>query len=60
MFQGQKLNENTNKILKKYPDIKNLELHKLDNISDNERSEDFNYLSLMNYNLELIKKELYQ
>lgn len=60
MFQGQKLNENTNKILKKYPDIKNLELHKLDNISDNERSEDINYLSLMNYNLELIKKELYQ
>lgn len=60
MFKGQKLNDNAKKIADKYSDIKNLELHKLDNISDNERSENFNYITLMNDNLELIKKELYQ
>ncbi len=60
MFKGQKLNDNANKLVEKYPDMNKLELHKLDNISDNERSEKNNYISIMNDNLELIKKELYQ
>lgn len=60
MFKGQKLNDNAEKLISKYSDINKLELHKLDNISDDERSEKHNYISIMNDNLELIKKELYQ
>lgn len=60
MFKGQKLNDNANKLIAKYPNVKTLDLHKLDNITDNERSENFNYTSIMNDNLEIIKKEMYQ
>ena len=35
-------------------------LHKLDNISDLERSENKDYISITNENLDLLKKELYQ
>ena len=47
-------------ILDKYPDIKRKELHKLDNLSDEDRENKKDYLSIMNENLELIKQELYQ
>lgn len=60
MFKGQKLNDNAKRLLEVYKDVKKIELHKLDNISDNERSEDKDYMSIMKDNLELIKKELYQ
>lgn len=60
MFKGQKLNDNAKKLMEVYKDVKKIELHKLDNISDNERSEDKDYMSIMKDNLELIKKELYQ
>ncbi len=60
MFKGQELNDNVNNLLEKYPDVKKIELHKLDNISDTERSNKENYTSIMRDNLELIKKELYQ
>ena len=60
MFKGQEQNDNTKKILEEYPDVKTIELHKLDNLSDEERSEEKDYLSIMEDNLELIKKELYQ
>lgn len=60
MFKGQKVNDNVKKIMNTYTDIKKIELHRLDNISDNERSEDKDYMSIMKDNLELIKKELYQ
>lgn len=60
MFKGQELNDNVNNLLEKYPDVKKIELHKLDNISDTERSNKENYTSIMRNNLELIKKELYQ
>ncbi len=59
-FKNEKLGENANKVISKYPDIKTLELHKLDNISDSERSDKKNYLTIMADNLELIKQELYQ
>ena len=49
---------NNDKLL--YSDVKTIELHKLDNLSDSERSEKEDYVSIMNNNLELIKKELYQ
>ena len=60
MFKGQELNDNVNNLLEKYPDVSKLELHKLDNITDTERSNKENYTSIMRDNLELIKKELYQ
>lgn len=60
MFKGQELNENVNNLLEKYPDVSKLELHRLDNISDTERSNKENYVTIMRDNLELIKKELYQ
>lgn len=60
LFKGEEANENAKKLLDTYTDIQKLELHKLDNISDNERSNKENYNTIMRSNLELIKKELYQ
>jgi len=59
-FKGNTANENVVNLMTKYTDVKTLELHKLDNITDEERSEKLDYISIMNENLELIKKELYQ
>ncbi len=60
MFKGQEQNENTKTLLTTYPGLQTIELHKLDNITDAERSEKKDYVSIMKDNLELIKKELYQ
>ena len=60
LFKDQKANENAQNLLDTYDDVKTIELHKLDNLSDSERSEKEDYVSIMNNNLELIKKELYQ
>ena len=59
LFKGEEASDNAKRILDEY-DIKTIELHKLDNITDEERSEKEDYLSLMKNNLDLIKKELYQ
>ena len=53
-------NENVAGLLAGYPAIKKIELHRLDNITDEERSNKDNYNTIMRENLELIKKELYQ
>lgn len=60
MFKGNKINDNAKKLMDSYSDVQTIELHKLDNISDEERSEKEDYVSIMEDNLELIKKELYQ
>jgi len=60
LFKDEEVNENTQKLLEKYTEIKTIELHRLDNITDNERSEKEDYITIMRNNLELIKKELYQ
>ena len=60
LFKGEEVNENAKKLLDTYTDIQKLELHKLDNISDTERSNKENYNTIMISNLELIKKELEQ
>ena len=60
LFKGEEVNENAKILLDTYTDIQKLELHKLDNISDTERSNKENYNTIMRSNLELIKKELYQ
>ncbi len=59
-FKNDTLSDNANDILKDYPDIKNQQLHKLDNITDTERSEKKDYSDIITENLELIKQELYQ
>lgn len=59
-FKNKELNENAKKLLDSYPSIQAVELHKLDNITDEEQNEKKDYLSIMRDNLELIKKELYQ
>ena len=53
-------NENVVALLESHPGINKIELHRLDNISDEERTNKENYDSIMRSNLELIKKELYQ
>ena len=60
LFKDQKLNENANNIINNHSDLKTIELHKLDNLSDEERSNKEDYISIMTNNLELIKKELYK
>lgn len=59
-FKGEKLSETANNIITQYPDIKQLNLNKLDIISDNDRNENKDYIALMNENLDLLKQELYQ
>ena len=59
-FKGKELSENAKALMNNYSSIKNSELHRLDNISDQERSEKEDYISITKDNLELIKKELYQ
>lgn len=59
-FRNEKTNENVENIIKNNNHIKTLELHKLDNLSDEERAEGKDYISIMNENLDLIKQELYQ
>lgn len=59
-FKGDALSNNSKKILEEYSDIKELKLHKIDNLTDTEREEKKDYLTLMNDNLELLKQEMYQ
>lgn len=59
-FSGLEDNENVKYLLENYDGLQKIELHKLDNLSDDERSEGKDYLTIMRDNLELIKKELYQ
>lgn len=60
LFEDEKLSDISTAMIKTNPDIKTLELHRLLNISDQERDEEKDYLSMMNENLELLKQELYQ
>lgn len=59
-FKNQQFGENAQKLLDTYPEVNKIELHKLDNISDEERREKKDYTVLASDNLELIKKEIYQ
>ena len=60
LFKGEEASSNAKRIMEDYPDVKTIELHRLDNITDEERSEKEDYITLMKNNLDLIKKELYQ
>lgn len=59
-FNGDTLSNNSRRILEKYTDIKEVKLHKLDNLTDKEREEKKDYVSIMKENLDLLKQELYQ
>lgn len=59
-FKGDSLSNNSKTILEKYPIIKEVSLHKLDNLTDKEREEKKDYINIMEENLELLKQELYQ
>jgi len=59
-FKNEELGENAQAIVDNYSSINTIDLHRLDNITDEERSEKEDYISIMEDNLESIKKELYQ
>lgn len=59
-FKNDNLSDNAKEILEEYANIKRQELHKLDNISDEQRANKDTYESLITENLELLKQELYQ
>ena len=59
-FKGDTLSNNAKKILENNEDVKEVQLHKIDNLSDKERADKINYIDLMNNNLTLLKQELYQ
>ena len=59
-FKNEKNTDTADKILKNNTNIKILELNKLDNISDSDRDENKDYITLMNENLDTLKQELYQ
>ncbi len=59
-FKEEELNERLKKIVEDNKDkVSVLEMHKLDNITDEERNNKEDYISLILNNLELIKKEIY-
>lgn len=60
IFKGEELPENAKALMGSYTSIQTSELHRLDNITDQERSEKKDYISITKDNLESIKKELYQ
>ena len=58
-FKDDKNSEKTDNLLKDNDNIEVVELHKIDNITDKERDEKQDYISIMKDNLELIKQEIY-
>lgn len=59
-FKNEQLNEIANAVLEANPKIKELKLNKLNVISDSDRNDNKDYISLMNENLDILKQELYQ
>ena len=60
MFDGDSVNSVAKQLLKTYPNLKEQKLHKLINLTDSDRSNNKDYINIMNNNLDLIKQELYQ
>ena len=60
LFEGEEENEQVKHLKENYSEIQTIYLHKLDNITDAQRRDKQDYVTLMNDNLELLKKELYQ
>ncbi len=60
LFDGDEENEHVKNLKATYSELQTIGLHKLDNITDAERSDKQDYVTIMESNLELLKKELYQ
>lgn len=59
-FEGDTTSDKVKELLTTYPDLKQVSLHKLNIISDKERENNEDYISISNKNLDLLKQELYQ
>ena len=59
-FKDEELSENAKIIMKQNEGLKKLELNKLSVISDKDRDDGKDYITLMNENLDALKQELYQ
>ena len=59
-FDGDSLNDTAEQLLTAYPDLKEQKLHKLNILTDSDRTNKKDYINIMNNNLDLIKQELYQ
>lgn len=59
-FKNEELTDNAKNIITEFSNIKELRLNKLDVISDSDRNENKDYITLMTENLDLLKQELYQ
>ena len=60
MFDGDSLNDKAKELLDKHSNLKRQKLHKLNNLSDEDRTNKLTYINIMNNNLDLIRQELYQ
>lgn len=58
-FANDKNSENVDKLLAEHDSLQLVELHRIDNITDKERDDKEDYVSIMKKNLELIKQEIY-
>ena len=59
VFKEDELNKKVKSLVDGNSNISVLEIHKLDNLTDTERSEKETYIDIMEDNLEIIKKEIY-
>ncbi len=59
-FKNEELNDVAKTVINNNSTMKELKLNKLNVISDSDRSENKDYIDLMNENLDLLKQELYQ
>ncbi len=59
-YEDDPTSEIVEKVLKKFTDVKEVSLHKINIISDKERENNEDYVSISNKNLTLLKQELYQ
>ena len=58
-FKDEKNSDNVDKMLESHSSIKALELNRIENLTDKERDDKENYITLMKKNLETIKQEIY-
>ncbi len=59
-FKNNKTNDTAEKIINQHQNIKILEFNKIDNITDSDRTDGKDYITLMHENLDTLKQELYQ
>ena len=57
--KGSEDNENVKKILEECTNLKKAEIDTINNITTNDKNEGINYLTIMNENIDKLKKELY-